>query len=55
MASSIVTLAPLLRSFFMTAHVAEVAAISITTPAHKGKIFHPIVLTLSVIREVLRF
>jgi hypothetical protein len=44
MATSIAAMATLLRSFFITAHVADVAAISITIPAHKGKMFQPVTI-----------
>ena len=44
MATSITAMATVLRSFFITAHVADVAAISITIPAHKGKMFQPVTI-----------
>ena len=44
MATVIVAMATVLRSFFITAQMDAVAAISITIPAHKGNIFQPILL-----------
>ena len=41
MATDIVAMATVLRSFFITAQMDAVAAISITIPAHKGNIFQP--------------
>ena len=45
MATDIVATATVLRSFFIMAHVDAVAAISITIPAHKGKMFQLIILS----------
>ena len=44
MATPIVAIATVLGSFFITAHVDAVAAISITRPAHKGKMFQPVTI-----------
>ena len=49
MASNIVAIATVLRSFFIIANVADVVAIKTTIPAHKGKMFHPILLNFSVL------
>ena len=49
MANNIVAIATVLRSFFIIANMADVVAISTTIPAHKGKIFHPILLNFSVL------
>ena len=39
MATNIIAIATVLRSFFIIAQMDDVAAISITIPAHKGKMF----------------
>ena len=44
MATNIIAIATVLRSFFIIAHVDDVAAISITRPAHKGKMFQLIIV-----------
>ena len=49
MASNIVTIAMVLRSLFIIANVADVVAINTTIPAHKGKMFHPILLNFFVL------
>jgi hypothetical protein len=44
MASDIVAIATVLRSFLNVAQVAAIAAINTTMPAQKGKISHPIII-----------